>query len=349
MKRKLSKRSVTAALILVILAIVLFFCLRAGDVGERRADAETAAADSSMAADDPGSEDRKNGDSSAADSQTAAEETLPENGSEAMSVADGQLPQTTPSQEEVQPVVTKRADLPADTRVDNLTVTVNSDPQDRTYTICKQSAKENLSKQFPRYMPGHGCSASSLACVLGAYAGFAEKPYYLVENVEREMFGDAWTKNYSKKDTDDSKSRPMPISLYGMTKVLDAYQVKYRYVRAFEDTQAMAEIEAHLKSGNPVIFIVSAKSRFKGARKNKWTTGYHCMTMLGMTDTDEVIIADTVDRSRDIFGDDQRIKYAPLDELIGYMFSCTDTTSTSLYWGGKASSGGYILINPQEE
>ena len=163
------------------------------------------------------------------------------------------------------------------------------------------------------------------------------------------MFGNAWTKNYSKKDTDDSKSRPMPISLYGMTKVLDAYQVKYRYVRAFEDTQAMAEIEAHLKSGNPVIFIVSAKSRFKGARKNKWTTGYHCMTMLGMTDTDEVIIADTVDRSRDIFGDDQRIKYAPLDELIGYMFSCTDTTSTSLYWGGKASSGGYILINPQEE
>ena len=43
----------------------------------------------------------------------------------------------------------------------------------------------------------------------------------------------------------------------------------------------------------------------------------------------------------------QRIKYASLYELLGYMFPCTNATSTSIYWGGKSSSGGYILINPQ--
>lgn len=245
-------------------------------------------------------------------------------------------------------IVTKRTDLPKNTNRDSLNVTINSYPQKRIYAIHKQNGKKNLSKQFPRYMPGHGCSASSLACVLSAYAGFTHKPFYLVEKIEKDYFGEAWEKNYSKKDTDDSKSRPMPISLYGMTKILDGYGIKNEYVRAFDDQKAEKQIESHLKTGNPVIFIVSGKSRFFGARKNKWTTGYHCMTMLGMTDQGEVIVADTVDRSREIFGKDQRIKYAPLKELVGYMFSCKNTTSTSVYWNGRTSSGGYILINPQK-
>ena len=245
-------------------------------------------------------------------------------------------------------IVTKRTNLPKKTNKDSLRVTINSYPQKRVYAIYKQNGKGNLSKQFPRYMPGHGCSASSLACVLSAYAGFTHKPFYLVEKIEKDYFGEAWEKNYSKKDTDDSKSRPMPISLYGMTKILDGYGIKHEYVRAFDDQKAEREIEIHLKTGNPVIFIVSGKSRFAGARKNKWTTGYHCMTMLGMTDEEEVIVADTVDRSREIFGKNQRIKYAPLKELVGYMFSCKNTTSTSVYWNGRTSSGGYILINPQK-
>lgn len=245
-------------------------------------------------------------------------------------------------------IVTKKTDLPKRTNRDSMDVIINSYPQKRIYAIHKQNGKKNLSKQFPRYMPGHGCSASSLACVLSAYAGFTHKPFYLVEKIEKDYFGKDWEKNYSKKDTDDSKSRPMPISLYGMTKILDGYGIKNEYVRAFDDQKAEKQIESHLKTGNPVIFIVSGKSRFSGARKNKWTTGYHCMTMLGMTDQEEVIVADTVDRSRKIFGKDQRIKYAPLKELVGYMFSCKNTTSTSVYWNGRTSSGGYILINPQK-
>lgn len=243
-------------------------------------------------------------------------------------------------------IVTTKSDLPSNTRADKLTVTVNSYPANRTYTIWKQNGKDNISSIFPHYMQGHGCSASSLATVLSAYAGYTGDPKYLVETVERSLFGDDWVRNYSKDDSNSSKDRPMPISLYGMTKVLDNYHVGYRLVRAFDDVSALTEIEAHLKTGNPVIFIVDNESRF-GGTANKWTTGYHCMTMLGMTDTGEVIVADSVDRSSGIFGDNQRIKYASLTELLGYMFPCTNTTSTSIYWGGKASSGGYILINPQ--
>lgn len=244
-------------------------------------------------------------------------------------------------------LVTKRADLPSSTKVDQIAVTVTGYPYNRTYSIYKQNGKNNLSTQFPHYMQGHGCSASSLTTVLSAYAGVTYKPSHMVEKIEKKYFGDEWVKNYSKKDTDDSKSRPMPISLYGMTQILDKYNVRYKYVRDFADGQAKQEIEAHLRTGNPVIFVVAAKSRKEGAAANKWTSGYHCMTMLGMTDTGKVIVADSVDRSSSIFGNNQRVKYASLGELIGYMFPCTNTTSTSIYWSGKASSGGYILINPQ--
>lgn len=236
-------------------------------------------------------------------------------------------------------IVTEKVSLPTDTNVTNLTVTINSYPTNKTYTICRQDGDGNKSSMFKHYMQASGCSASSLGCVLSAYAGFTEKPKYLVETVERELFGDSWTRNYTN-------SRPMPISLYGMTQILDYYHVGYKLVRDFDDVSALTEIENHLKTGNPVIFIVDNESRFDGL-KNKWTTGYHCMTMLGMTDTNEVIVADTVNRSTSIFGKNQRIKYASLYELLGYMFPCTNTTSTSLYWSGKGSSGGYILINPQ--
>lgn len=246
-------------------------------------------------------------------------------------------------------LVTKRADLPDSTKVDQIAVTVTGYPHNRTYSIYKQNGKDNLSSQFPHYMQGHGCSASSLTTVLSAYAGVTYKPSHMVEKIEKKYFGDEWTKNYSKKDTSDSKSRPMPISLYGMTQILNKYGVKHRYVRDFTDSQAKQEIKAHLKTGNPVIFVVAAKSRKEGAVDNKWTSGYHCMTMLGMTEKDKVIVADSVDRSSSIFGNNQRVKYASLGELIGYMFPCTNTTSTSIYWSGKASSGGYILINPQNQ
>lgn len=68
-------------------------------------------------------------------------------------------------------LVTKRADLPDNTKVDQIDVTVTGYPYNRTYSIYKQNGKENISTQFPHYMQGHGCSASSLTTVLSAYVG----------------------------------------------------------------------------------------------------------------------------------------------------------------------------------
>ncbi len=238
--------------------------------------------------------------------------------------------------------------LPTNTYVDDLTVSITSYPSNKTYTIHRQNAKHNLSTTFSGYMPKHGCSVSSLTCVLNAYSSYTGNPVYTVENVEKKIFGtESWTKNYIEKD--DVTTARMPVSLNGMTKILDYYKVPNRYVRSFTDQEAITEITKHLKTGNPVIFVVSAYDRSKSgssSKTEKWTTGYHCMTMLGLTETGKVIIADTVNRSKTTFGNNQRIKYATVTELVNYMFSCTKT-SNSNYWSGKTSSGGYILINPQ--
>ena len=63
-------------------------------------------------------------------------------------------------------LVTKRADLPDNTKVDQIDVTVTGYPYNQTYSIYKQKGKENISTQFPDYMQVHGCSASSLTTVL---------------------------------------------------------------------------------------------------------------------------------------------------------------------------------------
>ena len=77
-------------------------------------------------------------------------------------------------------LVTKRADLPDNTKVDQIDVTVTGYPYNRTYSIYKQNGKENISTQFPHYMQGHGCSASSLTTVLSAYAGVTYKPTHMI-------------------------------------------------------------------------------------------------------------------------------------------------------------------------
>ena len=97
----------------------------------------------------------------------------------------------------------------------------------------------------------------------------------------------------------------------------------------------------HLKTGNAV--VVEVKKVGSDAR---WSNGKHTMVLLGVTDNDMVIVADSADRAS-YFGDQRRIKYTSLLSLLNYMFSCTDVTSTAPYYTKEASCGGYILVNPQ--
>lgn len=252
-------------------------------------------------------------------------------------------------------ITTPMSELPTSSKVDRQKVEINSYPGKKTYIVYKQSGSTNKNSGkngVPyNYMPNHGCAACSLATVLNGMGAGGFTPIDVTETVEKNVLGqEAWKKNYA------NPNKQVPLSLYGMTVIMDRYGIKNRYVRCFPgaetsgDTLATAgaakqEIVRHLKTGNPVVIEVSKTNWVTGKQDKKWSNSYHTMVVLGMTDTGKAIVADPA--NRDGFGSQQRLKYVSMDEMVQYMFSCTKLTSTSVYWGGKSSGGGYILVNPQ--
>lgn len=237
-------------------------------------------------------------------------------------------------------ITTPMSALPSTSVADVLDVTVESYPGTRTYTVYRQSASVNKTSGdngvYSGYMPAHGCAACAVSTVLSGYSGMKFGPMYMTESIERRIFGTAWQENYSK-----AQSKQMPVSLYGITKILDAYNVSNEYVRQFDQATAVQQITNHLKTGNAVIIEVQ-----KIGSDARWSNSKHTLVLLGMTDNGYAIVADSADRA-DYFGDQRRIKYATVMELVQYMFPCTNPTSTSVYYTSESACGGYILVNPQ--
>lgn len=232
------------------------------------------------------------------------------------------------------PVFTSRDSLPADTDYDQVEVTINQEEGSRTYTVYRQGGT-NETDLYPPYIAGHGCATCSAASIIGAYTGRKLEPAQLVESVEKEVFGqEKWEKNYSKKF-----EKQMPLSLYGVSRLLDYYGVAHKYVRSFEDQEAVREITDHLKAGKPVIVLFSSINR--NEKKHKGSVGYHTITFLGLTDEEEVIIGEP--------GGSGRIRFSTVDQMIPLLFPCKDEESEACYFSGRKKSGGYILVGTEEE
>ena len=235
-------------------------------------------------------------------------------------------------------IVTPRSSL-SPSKSSRNTVTVNGAYGTVNYTIYNQASSINKStvNKRKKFMPYHGCAASATSTVLGGMLGIQVTPVQMIESIEPMVFGKtSWTNNYKK-----SYKNQLPLCLNGITKIFTYYGIETKYVRSFTDTGARNEIVRHLKSGQPVLFVVSKKNRATGKSSSKWTNSYHTMAMLGITDSGQVMVADSVNRSS--FGSWQRIKLVGINEMINYMFSCKKIKNTN-YWGGASSSGGYVLV-----
>lgn len=229
-------------------------------------------------------------------------------------------------------IITNMSTLPTSSNQDRLTVTVNSYPNMRHYTIYRQSASINASN-FENYMSYHGCAACATATVLTGF-GKQTTPKHVTDKngLEYKVFGkQIWKKNYDKALKDQ-----MPVSLYGINKILNHSGIRTEYVRRFSDDAAYQQITRHLKTGNPVVIEV---------KKGQWANSYHTMVLLGLTNTGKAIIADSANRTA--FGNKQRVKYESVSNLIEHMFACSvsGANSTNCYFG-SSSGGGYILVNP---
>ena len=249
-----------------------------------------------------------------------------------------------PAAAQAKAVTTPEASLPSDSDVGQITVAVNGDKGVRNFTIFGQHKKP---WKKDKYLALHGCAVSSLTTVLSGYTKKYRNytPQKVRDVVEKKVFGTAvWNKNYSK-----TIMKQMPVSMYGISRVLESVGIDTKYVRTFTNKSARKEIKKHLKTGNVVVIETNNRTqhngRFSSKTTTRWSRSKHTMVLLGLTDTGKVIVADSSQRKWS--GQNQRIKYTTVKEIVKYMIPCTSSVKTH-YFSSTANSGGYVLVNPQD-
>lgn len=202
----------------------------------------------------------------------------------------------------------------------------------KTYKMYCQYEKNYTS--YNKYLASHGCTLTTLTCVLGTYVPKCKTwtPYETLTIAEKKAVGTkAFKKNYKKK-----LEKQIPISFYCVSKILKTYGIDHQYKKTFtSDAAVKKDIRQHLKNGMPIIFVISRYNRATKRWSDEWTGSYHTMLMIGIDENDNVLIGNPAGS--------QRFQLVPLDEMVNYMWSCTKSPN-NLYWNGKNRCGGYIKI-----
>lgn len=222
-----------------------------------------------------------------------------------------------------------------------------------TFTVFKQAARTY--NEYSEFLAGHGCANCTLTNMIRAYApAFATAtPDTVIATIERQVAGEeAWTENHVTKAPDEQS----PLSMYGISQILSAAGVRNTYVTKFNsnmrdssDGNAAADIIAHLKTGNPVVFEARDYNRYTGQADGRWTKNYHTLSLLGYFVDGRVLLTDTAGRgwykpSNGYYGG-QRFKIVDLKDPMSHMFSCENKPNT-IYFKGTSKAGGYIKVNP---
>lgn len=212
-----------------------------------------------------------------------------------------------------------------------------------TYHLYHQSA--HTYGAHSAYLAWHGCAHCSLATVLGAYSKAYPNvtPDQIIDGVEKKVAGnEAWTRHHVTK----SAGSAMPLSLSGISDILDYGGVPHKYIRTFKKESAKEDILSHLKTGNPVLFEVRKRSNITGKKDSKWTSSVHTMVFLGVYTNGKILVSDSVNHNW--YSGGQRAKIAEIDDLMEYMYPCT-SFDTKTYFKAISSDGGYMKINEKEE
>ena len=213
----------------------------------------------------------------------------------------------------------------------------------RTFRVFQQKA--GTYGAYSDYMTRHGCACCSLTTLLAAYVPRyrALRPDETIARVEREHFDErVWKKNYGKHI-----ARQMPVSLYGISRILTDCGVSHRYVGDFKDEDAVNEIRAHLRSGRPVVVETSRMKRQNGRIvrwfDKKFAGSYHTMILLGEDENGHFIFTDSA--TREWSGDWQRLKKAEPGDILSYMFPQKNIEDSHVYFSRRRNTGGYILMD----
>ena len=115
-----------------------------------------------------------------------------------------------------------------------LNVVITDGDSQRIYPVFQQKA--GIYEDYSEYMTRHGCACCSLTTALAAFVEkYADlKPNGTISEVERKHFPEeVYTENYGKV-----MARQMPVSLYGISLILQEEGVSCEYIGDFEDKAA---------------------------------------------------------------------------------------------------------------
>lgn len=182
------------------------------------------------------------------------------------------------------------------------------------------STESGIYGDYSEYMTRHGCACCSLTTALAAFVEkYADlKPNGTISEVERKHFPEeVYTENYGKV-----MARQMPVSLYGISLILQEEGVSCEYIGDFEDKAAEKQMMEHLYKGKPVI-IETSRMRRKGKRivhffDKKYAGSYHTMILLGVDEEGQVVFTDSA--TRDWAGEQQRLKRLSCQNLFPICF-----------------------------
>lgn len=214
--------------------------------------------------------------------------------------------------------------------------------EDREFPVFRQSG--NCYGKYSEYMKHHGCACCSLTTILAAYKKQWKNltPEQTAGQIERRVFGDTiWKENYLRP-----MRRQMPVSLYGISVILNHYQIDHTYVKHFDYEKAVRQIKTCLQK-KKIVIVETRRIKKHGwkiisVNDKKYAGSYHTMILLGLHPSGEVIFTDSAYRSW--AGTSQRLKKARLEDMAYYMFGVKDTSDTHCYFHKRRGTGGYIII-----
>ena len=206
--------------------------------------------------------------------------------------------------------------------METATLTING----LTYKIYKQSGDHGADSE---YMRRHGCSTCALTCLLSA----------LVPELADRTPSETLAVIKAQHPANFKRPMPlqMPISMWGITKVLDKYGIDHKFVYDYDDAAATEEIRAHLETGRPVLLTLRNKDG-----EGKWAGSVHTMVLAGLDEEGKAIVCDSAQRKWAEPGN-QRIKHGDISELVSFMWPSKKPSKSTFYKGRKGASG-YILI-----
>ena len=215
----------------------------------------------------------------------------------------------------------------------------NSRGYEYNYVMYLQGAEYD---SYTRYMNLHGCSTCALTSLLNAIVPELKDytPDRVVDEIEPIVFGEeAFKKNYK----DDRENGSMPITLYGMTKIFDKYNVRYDLPTDNHEE----EITNHLKNGDPVI-VTFAKGGTGGL-----SNSIHTIILIGIDKDGYVIIGDSLHKKSKVWGGHGLIKPGKITvaDMVSYIMTYDNwSVAADRYDSGghpfykNKSDRGYLLV-----